>query len=152
MKSQWNRDSQFLICSVFFVSKGNLFDVYFTTLQLVLVSCGGGRTSPRTLPYCRLFHFLWYHFAHYGTLESGVLLMYTLEGVRSVANFITAYEESPLNWDSHFLICSVFFVSKGNLFDVYSRTLHYSISEMYIINRIMNRICWNETLSLRSTW
>ena len=31
--------------------------------------------------------------------------MYTLEG--SVANFITAYE------------CSVFFVSKGNLFDVY---------------------------------
>ena len=30
------------ICSVFFVSKGNLFDVYFTTLQLVLVPCGGG--------------------------------------------------------------------------------------------------------------
>ena len=39
--------------------------------------------------------------------------MYTLEGVSSVANFITAYE------DSHFRICSVFFVSKGNLFDVY---------------------------------
>ena len=39
-----------LICSVFFVSKGNLFDVYFTTLQLVLVPCGGGRTSLRTLP------------------------------------------------------------------------------------------------------
>ena len=36
--------------SVFFVSKDNLFDVYFTTLQLVLVPCGGGRTSPRTLP------------------------------------------------------------------------------------------------------
>ena len=35
---------------MFFVSKGNLFDVYFTTLQLVLVPCGGGRTSPRTLP------------------------------------------------------------------------------------------------------
>ena len=34
--------------------------------------------------------------------------MYTLEGVSSVANFITAY-------DSHFLICSMFFVSKGNL-------------------------------------
>ena len=45
-----NRDSHFLICSVFFVSKGNLFDVYFTILQLVLVPCGGGRTSPRTLP------------------------------------------------------------------------------------------------------
>ena len=37
-------------CSVFFVSKGNLFDVYFTTLQPVFVPCGGGRTSPRTLP------------------------------------------------------------------------------------------------------
>ena len=45
--------------------------------------------------------------------------MYTLEGVSSVANFITAYEESQLNRESHFLICSVFFVSKGNLFDVY---------------------------------
>ena len=32
------------------VSKGNLFDIYFTTLQLVLVPCGGGRTSPRTSP------------------------------------------------------------------------------------------------------
>ena len=40
----------FFICSVFSVPKGNLFDVYFTTLQLVLVLCGGGRTSPRTLP------------------------------------------------------------------------------------------------------
>ena len=45
--------------------------------------------------------------------------MYTLEGVSSVANFITAYEESQLNRDSHFLIRSVFFVSKGNLFNVY---------------------------------
>ena len=26
--------------------------------------------------------------------ENGVLLMYTLEGISSVANFITAYEES----------------------------------------------------------
>ena len=45
--------------------------------------------------------------------------MYTLEGVSSVANFITAYEESQKNRDSHFLICSVFFVSKGNLLYVY---------------------------------
>ena len=37
--------------------------------------------------------------------------MYTLEGVSSVANFITAYEESQWSRDSHFLICSVFFVS-----------------------------------------
>ena len=49
-ESQLNRDSHFLIRSVFFVSKGNHFDVYFTTLQLVLVPCGGGRTSPRTSP------------------------------------------------------------------------------------------------------
>ena len=51
--------------------------------------------------------------------------MYTLEGVSSVANFITAYEDFQLNRDSHFLICttflicSVFFVSIGNIFDVY---------------------------------
>ena len=45
--------------------------------------------------------------------------MYTLEGVSSVANVITAYEESNLNRDSYFLICYVFFVSKGSLFDVY---------------------------------
>ena len=45
-----NKTENPVICSVFFVSKGNLFDVYFTTLQLVLVPCGGGRTSPRTLP------------------------------------------------------------------------------------------------------
>ena len=30
--------------------KAIFFDVYFTTLQLVLVPFGGGRTSPRTLP------------------------------------------------------------------------------------------------------
>ena len=43
------RDSHFLTCSVFFFfSNGNLFDVYFATLQMVLVPCGGGRKSPRT--------------------------------------------------------------------------------------------------------
>ena len=31
---------------------------------------------------------------HCGIFENGVLLMYRLEGVSSVANFITAYEES----------------------------------------------------------
>ena len=30
-----------------------------------------------------------------GIFGNGVLLMYTLEGVSSVANFITAYEASP---------------------------------------------------------
>ena len=38
--------------------------------------------------------FLLDHWAHCGIFENGVLLMYTLEGVSSVANFITAYEES----------------------------------------------------------
>ena len=45
--------------------------------------------------------------------------MYMLEGVSSNANFNFAYEESQFNRDSHFLILSVFFVSKGNLFYVY---------------------------------
>ena len=34
----------FLSVVCFFVSKGNLFDVYFTTLQLVLEPYGGSRT------------------------------------------------------------------------------------------------------------
>ena len=41
-----------------------------------------------------IFHFLRDHWAHCGIFENGVLLIYTLEGVRSVANVITAYEES----------------------------------------------------------
>ena len=41
-----------------------------------------------------IFHFLLDHWAHCGIFENGVLLMYTLEGVSSVANFIAAYEES----------------------------------------------------------
>ena len=45
--------------------------------------------------------------------------MYTLEGVSSVANFISAYEESQEDRDSHFLICNVFFVSKGNRLSFY---------------------------------
>ena len=40
----------FSICNVFFISKSNLLDFYFTSLQLVLVSCGGRKTSPRTSP------------------------------------------------------------------------------------------------------
>ena len=60
-----------------------------------------------------IFHFLWTHWAHCGIFENRVPLMYTLQGVSSVANFITAYEESQSNRDSHFLICSVTFVSKS---------------------------------------
>ena len=77
------------------VSKGNLFDIYFTRLQVMFVPCGGRRTSPLTSPQCRLY------FISFGTigsnmriLENKVLLMYTLEGVGSVAKFITAYYES----------------------------------------------------------
>ena len=62
--------------------------------------------------------FVWDHWAHCGIFENGGLLMYTLGGVSSIANFITAYEESQLNRDSHFLIRGVFFVYNGNLFDV----------------------------------
>ena len=80
---------------MFFVSKGNLFDVYITTLQLMLVPCGGGRTVSLYITIVQImFHFLWDHLAHCGIFENGVLLMYTLEDVSSVANFITAYEES----------------------------------------------------------
>ena len=38
-----------------------------------------------------IFSFL---LAYCGIFENGALLMYTLEGVSSVANFIIAYEES----------------------------------------------------------
>ena len=40
------------------------------------------------------FHFLLDHWANCGIFENGVLLMYTLEGISSVANFISAYVES----------------------------------------------------------
>ena len=41
-----------------------------------------------------IFHFLWDHLAYCGVFENGVLLMYTLEGISSVANFLAAYKES----------------------------------------------------------
>ena len=88
--SQENRDSNFLFRSVFFVSKLNAFDVYFTTLRLVLVPCGGGRTSAHSTIVRIIFHFLLDHWAHCGMFENGVLLIYTLKDVSSVANFITA--------------------------------------------------------------
>ena len=42
-----------------------------------------------------IFHFLWDNWTLCGMLENGVLLMYTLEGVSSVANLITGYIKSP---------------------------------------------------------
>ena len=38
--------------------------------------------------------FVWDHWANCGIFKNGVQLIYTLENVSSVANFITAYEES----------------------------------------------------------
>ena len=69
-----------------------------------------------------IFRFLCDSWSHCGILENGFLLLYTLEGVCSVANFSTAYKESQENQDSNFLICSVFFVFRGNLFDGYFTT------------------------------
>ena len=57
-----------------------------------------------------------------GLIENGVLLMYMLEGVRSVANFITAYEQS-IKQRLPFSICNVFFDSKGYLLDFYKHNL-----------------------------
>ena len=77
----------FSICSVFFVSKGNifLFLFYYTTAGVSAV----------WRPYFTIVQIIFFIFwAHCGIFENGVLLMYTLEGVSSVANFITAYEES----------------------------------------------------------
>ena len=73
----------------------NLVYFYFTTLQVVLVPYGGHKRLPvhhHSVAY--IFYFLGDHWAHSGIFDNGVLLMYTLEGVSSVANFITAYEES----------------------------------------------------------
>ena len=51
--------------------------------------------SPRTLPKVPIiFPLLWDHLVCCGIFENRVLLMYTLEGVSSVANFIIAYKES----------------------------------------------------------
>ena len=67
--------------------------------------------------YC---HFLWDHWTHCGIFENENLLMYMLEGVSSVANFITCLWRVSIKPSFPFSICSVFFVSKGILLDFYS--------------------------------
>ena len=62
--------------------------------------------------------FFWDHWAYCGIFENGVLLVYTLEGVSSVANFITAYVVSikprlPFS-NPQCVLCF-----QGNLFDIY---------------------------------
>ena len=45
--------------------------------------------------------------------------MYTLESIGSVAYFITAYEESKLNRDSHFLSVMRSLFPNDNILDFY---------------------------------
>ena len=79
----------------FFCFQRQSFSFYSSTLQLMLVPFAGRKMSSHTSPHCRLyFHFFWDQLAYCGIIENGVLLMYMLEGVGSVANFNTAYEES----------------------------------------------------------
>ena len=47
-----------------------------------------------------IFHFLWDHWAHCCIFENGVLLMYMLEGIDSVANLIT--EGQPIYSTTNF--------------------------------------------------
>ena len=49
--------------------------------------------------------------------------MYTIEGVSSVANFITAYEESQYNRGSYFLSVMCFLFPKAIFLDFYFTTL-----------------------------
>ena len=84
----------FSICNMFFVSKGNLLEFYFTSLQLELVPCSGRRTSP-VLRHSAGYIFISFGIIAYGCIfGNGVLLMFTLKGGSSVENIITAYEES----------------------------------------------------------
>ena len=55
-------------------------------------------------------YFLWDHWAYCDIFENEVLVMYALEGVSSVANFILFMKSLNKNRDSRFLIlgCSLF--------------------------------------------
>ena len=76
---------QFLICSVFFVFKGNIF------FSLFYYTAAGVKAVYQYFDILQLvFHFLWDHWAHCGIFENGIMFMYTLEAVISVANFISA--------------------------------------------------------------
>ena len=56
--------------------------------------------------------------------------MYTLEGVSSVANLFTAYEDSLYNRDSYFLICNLVTVFDDYLSVIY--LLHNSMQLNFI--------------------
>ena len=81
-----NQDSHFLSVMCSFIPKATFKTVSFTSLQQKV-------SRPSLL--CRLyFHFVWDTLAQCGSSENGILLMFTLEGVSSVENFIIAYKES----------------------------------------------------------
>ena len=56
--------------------------------------CGSGRIFSVHHYIADYISFPLESLGHCGIFKNGLLLMYMLEGVSSVANFITAYEES----------------------------------------------------------
>ena len=69
------------------------------------------------------------HWAHCGIFENGVLLMYTLEGISSITNFISAYDESlSIKPRLTFSICDVFYVSKSNFSLLVQTSMFYKIN------------------------
>ena len=80
------------MCSLF------LKAIFLTFILLHCSSCQYRVTAIERLPVLHhsegYISFLWDHWVYFVIFENGVLLMYTLEGVNSVAHFITAYEES----------------------------------------------------------
>ena len=74
--------SDFSLVRVFAGSTCNLLGNALSRLFIIIIIIIIIKDSNRDL-----------YWAHCGIFENVVLLMYTLEGVSSVANFITAYEE-----------------------------------------------------------
>ena len=81
---------------MFFVSKGNLFDVHvYYTAAGVSAVWRRKNVSPyfTIVKIIFIFHFLWDHWVYCGIFENGAAHAYA-RGVSSVVNLITAYEES----------------------------------------------------------
>ena len=73
--------------------------------------------------------------------------MHTLEAVSSVANQFLLMKSLIKNRDSHFQICNVFFVSKGNLFDVYSVGYISKVAGIGNKEKCLHSI-WNSTFEM----
>ena len=74
--------------------RNHIFEIKSHFRNIILFYCYFVSVFPYFTIVQIIFHFLWDRRVHCGIFENGVLLIYTLEGVGSVANFITAYEES----------------------------------------------------------